>query len=91
LNFPDDELRFNIIAKNFFASQADPVVRMRIRKRGGNEWYNSKAALKVVQAAGRGVRHSEDWCVTYICDGTWSQLDPYVPQWFEVEKIRIGV
>jgi len=29
--------------------------------------------------------------VTYICDGTWGQLEEYTPKWFEVEKIRIGV
>jgi len=91
LNFPDDELRFTVIAKSPFLSQADPVVRMRMRRRGGGEWYRSKAALKVVQAAGRGVRHAKDWCVTYICDGTWGQLEEYTPKWFEVEKIRIGV
>ena len=91
LNFPDDELRFIIIAKIPWLSQADPVVGMRMRRRGGGEWYSSKAALRVVQAAGRGVRHIEDWCVTYIVDGCWGQVEEYVPQWFAVDRIRIGV
>ena len=90
LNFPDDELRFSVIGKTPWLSQGDPVVRMRMRRKGGGEWYKSKAALRVVQAAGRGVRHKNDWCVTYICDGTWGQVEPYVPQWFMVDRIRIG-
>jgi len=91
LNFPDDELRFAITGKIPWASQADPVVKMRMNRRGGGEWYKSKAALRVVQAAGRGVRHIDDWCVTYIVDGCWGQVEPYVPQWFAVDRIRIGV
>ena len=91
LNFPDDELRFAIIAKIPWLSQGDPVVRMRMRRRGGGEWYSSKAAMRVVQAAGRGVRHIEDWCVTYICDGCWGQVEEYTPEWFAVDRIRIGV
>jgi len=91
LNFPDDELRFAITGKVPWLSQGDPVVKMRMNRRGGGEWYKSKAALRVVQAAGRGVRHIDDWCVTYIVDGCWGQVEPYVPQWFAVDRIRIGV
>ncbi len=91
LNFPDDELRFAIVAKLPFLSQADPVVRMRMHKKGGNDWYKSNAALRVVQAAGRGVRHAGDWCVTYIVDSCWGMVEEYVPKWFDVEKMEIGI
>ncbi|MHA2265806.1 MAG: helicase C-terminal domain-containing protein [Candidatus Thorarchaeota archaeon] len=87
LNFPDDEVRFAILAKVPFLSRADPVIRMRMAAEGGNEWYRWKAALKIVQAAGRGVRHKDDWCVTYIADGCYPQVAPFTPKWFEVDTL----
>ena len=68
-------------------SQADPIVRMRMRAKGGNDWYRWKAALKVVQAAGRGVRHADDWCVTYIADGLFPKVKEFCPEWFEVTRL----
>lgn len=83
LNFPDAECRFAVIAKTMFPDAGNPIVRMRMARKSGNDWYKWKAALKVVQAAGRGVRHAEDYCVTYIADGTWYQVQRYAPKWFQ--------
>jgi Rad3-related DNA helicase len=83
LNFPDDQLRWCVIAKVPFLSQGDAIVRMRIHRPGGSDWYKWKAALRVVQAAGRGVRHAGDWCITYVADGVFPQIVPYLPDWFE--------
>jgi Rad3-related DNA helicase len=87
LNFPDDECRFCVMAKTPFLSLTDPIIRMRLAQDGGNRWYKWKAALQVVQALGRGVRHADDWCINYIVDGTWPQVAPYVPKWFHVDTI----
>jgi Rad3-related DNA helicase len=47
-------------------------------------WYTVKAIRDIIQMTGRGVRHKEDWCVTYIFDqqfarnlwGKWRRLFP---------------
>jgi Rad3-related DNA helicase len=38
-----------------------------------------------VQAAGRGVRHAEDWCITMITDANFGQFyrRATFPKWFE--------
>jgi len=87
LNFPDDEARFAIIAKVPYLSLADPVVKLRLKSKGGGRWYRWQAALRIVQAAGRVVRHRDDWAVCYICDSEWPRVAKYTPQWFEVTNL----
>jgi len=87
LNFPDDEARFAIIAKVPYLSLADPVIKLRLKSKGGNRWYRWQAALRIVQAAGRIVRHRNDWGITYICDSEWSRVSKFAPEWFEVTSI----
>lgn len=87
LNFPDDEARFAIIAKVPYLSLADPVVKLRLKSKGGGRWYRWQAALRIVQAAGRIVRHRSDWGIVYICDSEWPKVAKYVPKWFEVTNL----
>jgi len=87
LNFPDDEARFAIIAKIPFLSLGDPVVKLRLKRKDGTKWYQWQASLKVVQAAGRIVRHAQDWGVVYICDSQWPRVARFAPKWFEVETL----
>jgi Rad3-related DNA helicase len=35
-----------------------------------NNWYMNKMLSAFIQSCGRGVRTAEDYCVTYILDGT---------------------
>ena len=32
-------------------------------------WYEYDACEKIRQGIGRGIRHENDWCKTYIVDG----------------------
>jgi Rad3-related DNA helicase len=69
LDLPDDKCRFVIIAKAPFQSLADKLVSSRVYGSGlGAFWYRAICAQDIVQASGRGVRHKEDWCVTYLLD-----------------------
>lgn len=86
LNFPDDEARFCIIAKIPWQSLANPVVKLRLQRKGGRAWFDWNAALTVVQSAGRIVRHAEDWGTTYIIDGHWPRVSRKAPQWFKWEQ-----
>jgi len=86
LDFHDDLARFAVIAKVPFPSLADPVNRIKLKKDGRN-WYDWRAAVKVVQAAGRIVRHEDDWGTTYIMDGNWTRVSRFAPKWFEVQTV----
>jgi len=87
LDMTDDLARFCIIAKIPFLSLADPIVALRLKRRGGRAWYDWTASLAVVQGAGRIVRHPEDYGVTHIVDGYWPRVAKRAPAWFEWQTI----
>jgi Rad3-related DNA helicase len=69
VDLPDDDCRFIIIAKAPFQSLGDKLVSSRVHGNGmGAYWYRAVCALDLVQASGRGVRHKEDHCTTYLLD-----------------------
>jgi len=69
LDLPDDQCRFIIIAKAPYESLADKLVSSRVYGSSlGKYWYKSACAQDIVQASGRGVRHEQDYCVTYLLD-----------------------
>jgi Rad3-related DNA helicase len=70
LDLPDDECRFIIIAKAPFQSLGDKLVKSRVYGAGGLGafWYRAMCAQDIVQASGRGVRHKDDHCTTYVLD-----------------------
>jgi Rad3-related DNA helicase len=37
-------------------------------------WYNSETSNVVIQSIGRGNRHKDDYCTTYILDGNFVRL-----------------
>lgn len=83
-NFPDDECRWQIIAKVPYPSTADPIMRARVKASPG---LSSRiAAQSLVQACGRGCRHRHDSCETFIVDDTIDFLigknRHLFPEWF---------
>ena len=70
MNLPDNLCRFIIIAKAPFQSLADKLVSRRVHGTGGfgKFRYRAMCAQDIMQASGRGVRHKDDHCVTYIID-----------------------
>lgn len=70
IDLPDDLCRFIIIAKAPFQSLGDKIVSSRLHSPGGMGafWYKAMCALDTVQASGRGSRHKNDYCVTYLLD-----------------------
>jgi len=89
LDLADDAARFAIVAKVNYLSLADKVTWLRLKRRGGNRWYQWNAALGVVQSCGRIVRHEEDWGVSYILDKNWTKCARYSPEWFEWERLAL--
>jgi len=72
LDLKDDLCRFSVIAKIPFLSLGDPQVKYRLSV--DQEWYSWSAVAAIVQALGRGVRHSDDWATGYILDSALWQL-----------------
>jgi len=72
ISLDDDLARWQVVAKCAYPHMKDERVayRMDDDTMGGAQWnwYASKAAVNLQQAAGRAVRSKEDWAATYILD-----------------------
>lgn len=87
LDLADELSRFQVICKVPFPSLGDPLV---VRKREVlPDWYEWKAVLALVQAAGRSVRSETDYATTYILDECFLPLafSPFMPEWFRASLV----
>jgi len=87
VNLEHDLCRFIVWVKAPFLNLKDKVTSQRTySSKLGGYWYRSDMACKVVQGAGRGMRHSDDRCTTYILDThiiDALKKDPQMfPNWF---------
>jgi len=87
LSLEDSQCRFIIMCKAPFLSLGDKAVKAR-KNSGqiGKLWYVADMILTVVQAMGRGVRHEDDFCVSYLLDeriaSSMRQHPSIMPPWF---------
>lgn len=87
LSLEDSQCRFIIMCKAPFLSLGDKAVKARKNSSMvGKLWYVSDMILTVVQAMGRGVRHEEDFCISYLLDeriaSSMRQQPSIMPPWF---------
>jgi ATP-dependent DNA helicase DinG len=75
----DDLCRFILMPKVPFPNLGDR--RTRIRMQEDSRSFDHKALVAVVQGAGRGVRHREDFADTWILDANWQQLYARRREW----------
>jgi ATP-dependent DNA helicase DinG len=68
VDLPDDLARFQVIVKLPYPSLADKRVAHLLKI--DPNWYKNKMFTHLVQACGRGIRHKDDSCTTYILDAT---------------------
>jgi Rad3-related DNA helicase len=93
VDLPDDLCRLCIIAKVPYPNLGDRMVRMRAYMGAeGRAWYTATTVRTIVQMAGRGVRHKDDWCKTVILDsqfrdGVWYRGKHLFPGWFREAMI----
>jgi len=89
IDLKDDLARFVVIVKLPFMFLGDKQVKRRMEI--DHEWYKWKTALTLVQAAGRGVRHENDFCTIYIMDSQFKyflrQNKKFFPKYF-VDAIK---
>jgi ATP-dependent DNA helicase DinG len=72
LDMKDDFGRFQIFAKVPYLSLGDRFVKTKMSI--NPEWYRWKAIVNILQGTGRIVRNENDWGITYILDGSLSDL-----------------
>jgi len=87
IDLKDDLSRWQIIVKVPFDSLSSELVK--IKKDMDPDWYRYRAALKVMQAYGRSVRHKDDWAVTYIIDSNFRMIEKYMSKWV-MEALYVG-
>lgn len=86
VDLKDDLSRFQIITKVPYASMGDKLIKARMDRPGGGEWYTTKAMTKLIQSYGRSIRSETDTAVTYILDAgfdrAYSKIRFNLPKWF---------
>ena len=84
VDLPDELCDFIIIPKVPYLSLGDQVTRLQMQEIPG--FYEYKAMSAIIQGAGRGMRHKDDKCDTYILDQNWYHLfrgmKDQLPRWF---------
>jgi Rad3-related DNA helicase len=87
VDLKDDDCRVVVIAKAPFPSLGDKRVSARHHLPGGGAWYLVQTVRDVVQMTGRGMRHEDDWCASYILDSNyvtnvWQRGKHLHPRWW---------
>lgn len=86
VDLKDDLCRFIIIVKTPYPDLSDRRIAAVLAK--DREWYELHTITRLIQGAGRGVRHDKDYCITYVLDSNVSWLlkkrGRYkdIPAWF---------
>lgn len=85
-DFPDDQCRFQIIAKVPQPDMSGPI--MSIRHELDKDYSGYLGMQKLVQACGRPVRGPDDWAETFIVDDHFAdwflkRYGKHAPRWFK--------
>ena len=91
-DFPDDEARWQIIAKIPFVDNRPRI--MQARAKSDKNYLNYIALVSLIQMCGRPVRGGTDWARTYIVDDNWrwfsSATRLMMPAWFRASLKRLN-
>lgn len=86
IDLPDDLCRVIIIVKLPFPNLGDQQISARLHTKGGDVWYQVQVARSLMQMTGRGVRHVDDYAVTYVLDEAWggwyAKWQRLLPAWW---------
>lgn len=95
IDLKDDLARVMIVCKVPYPSMGDKQVKTRANMgRRGRVWYSVATVRSVIQMLGRGMRHEDDHCVTFILDRQWGKnvmrrSKKLVPRWVR-ECLDVG-
>jgi Rad3-related DNA helicase len=84
IDLHDDLCRFLIIVKAPYLDLGDR--RIAAKRDRDKQWYLVQSAMRLLQGAGRAVRHDADFCKIYVLDKNASilvdRMKPVLPSWF---------
>lgn len=90
LNLIDDLSRFQVFMKVPYPHLGDKYVAAKLKF--SQKWYNWKTSIGVLQGTGRSIRTPDDWAVTYLVDGCFSDLFQVAGDQFPIEfRSRVKV
>ena len=93
LDLPDGACRVIVVSKVPYPDLGDAQVAARMALPGGREWYLDQALRALVQMTGRGMRHAEDRCVSYLLDAQVRRLlrqhGDRLPRWWREAIVTI--
>lgn len=72
IDLPDDLCRFIIIMKVPWPNMSDNLTKKKMKL--FPKWFEDHTSKMIIQGIGRGNRHKDDWCVTYIMDNCFGTL-----------------
>ena len=85
VDLKDDMSRFQIIVKAPYLDLSNGRISAKLKL--DPQWYSYRSAMKLVQGAGRSIRHESDFAITYILDASATDLikraGTIIPQWFK--------
>jgi ATP-dependent DNA helicase DinG len=87
IDLPDDDCRVIVVCKVPFPSLGDKQISTRLYSKGGQSWYAVRTIRSLVQMTGRGMRHEDDMCESYILDSqfikmVWQKNKHLLPTWW---------
>lgn len=87
LDLPDDDCRAIVVCKVPFPNLSDKQVSARLYSKNGQLWYSVQTVRSLVQMTGRGMRHKDDYCESYILDrqfisSIWRKYKHLLPKWW---------
>jgi Rad3-related DNA helicase len=72
ISLDDDLCRFLIVMKVPYLSLGDKLVAAKMKN--SQLWYSNQTVINLQQGFGRGIRNPNDWCISYVLDGCFSDL-----------------
>ena len=93
IDLPDELCELIIVAKVPFPNLGDKQIAARTYALGGDLFYRIETIRSIVQMTGRGFRHKDDKCTSYILDSNFGQLynrstHLFPPWWKEALKTK---
>ena len=55
-----------------YLSLGDKLVAAKMKN--SQLWYSNQTVINLQQGFGRGIRNPNDWCISYVLDGCFSDL-----------------
>ena len=95
IDLPDNDCDAIVVCKVPYPSLGDKQISARMHTHGGQLWYSVQTIRNLVQMTGRGMRHQNDQCDSYILDrqfvtNIWKKNRALIPKWWSDALIWDG-